>query len=303
MEHKNTERSQVICHWNSWVLSQVNRMHKFFLSAYGIFIKNKWRSLNIVNLSAQLAYRFLLAFIPFIMLLYNFANRIAQGVSTELHNSLRASSLSFLDSFISTAKAGADTPKSSLYLNLIFLFFIIYASLCAVRATMVTMDKLLKPIERRNIFLSWPVAFLYLIIGVVLALLVFLLYLFIQNVFYVLLINLLSIGSFNILRDVLTRLYVGLAILLFLTLIYKYFPSEKISTTEALSGALLATFIFALLYLFYTFVMSDIINAIGLLSILEGTFMMIFFIYALCFVVIFGATIILYMKEDVSLGS
>jgi membrane protein len=55
-----------------------------FLKCFSRFLYAQGRENNIINLSAQMSYRTLSAFIPFLMLLYNLINWFSAGVNETL---------------------------------------------------------------------------------------------------------------------------------------------------------------------------------------------------------------------------
>ena len=77
------------------------------LYEFYFFVKNHKKNYSILNLAAQLSYRVLLAFIPFIMLIYNFFSWFAQGLNDQVLESLKVLFPGFLDEMFNTAAANA----------------------------------------------------------------------------------------------------------------------------------------------------------------------------------------------------
>lgn len=272
-------------------------MPKHFIIDYLKYLKNRWRELNLVNLAAQLSYRFLLAFIPLLMLLYNLINRFAHELSGEFLTLLRSSSLNFLDTFIYTATSGADATKSSLYLSVAFIFFIVFACLSAVHALMVTLDKVFKPVEPQDVFLSWPFALLYLLVGSAFVITALATYLGLLHLADGLFFACRFSYAYLLLKKIGGKLFIGGFVLLLLTLIYMHLPTKKLSFRRALPGGLAGTAAFACIYGLYRLLLLLNLNLQGLLLFFSGILSLIFFLYLLSFIIVFGTTMIVFIKE------
>ena len=98
------------------------------LYEFYFFVKNHKKNYSILTLAAQLSYRVLLAFIPFIMLIYNFFSWFAQGLNDQVLESLKVLFPGFLDEMFNTG----PKPPIGPILSLASLFFTLQFVLSAL---------------------------------------------------------------------------------------------------------------------------------------------------------------------------
>ncbi len=133
---------------------------------------------NIVNLSAQMAYRVLFGFIPLLMLVYYFLNQ----VSSELNETMLVGLSKILPPeimkyIISSMQNPFDTTTSP-WTNVVFGIFILYVSVSAMHALIDAFNRILGQEETRGLLALWGHSAVYLLLFVVLVLLTLVLYVF-----------------------------------------------------------------------------------------------------------------------------
>ena len=269
------------------------------LYEFYFFVKNHKKNYSILNLAAQLSYRVLLAFIPFIMLIYNFFSWFAQGLNDQVLESLKVLFPGFLDEMFNTAAANAAGPQTSHWANIVFGFFILYASVCAVRSLILTINKVMLIPEKRNYFLVWGLAVLYLVILVILILVVFYLYIFTQKIST-------SFFEYMNLSDIFikfwqgfTLIYISAIIALLVTAIYMYTPSVRMSIFFALPGGVFVSLGWLSIIGLYEAFIKNHLQIESLFSSLEGPFSLIIVVYVFCIILTFGCVVNLFLLKKI----
>ncbi|MEG0075979.1 MAG: YhjD/YihY/BrkB family envelope integrity protein [Eubacterium sp.] len=265
-----------------------------FLFDFLNFLKIQEKKYNVLNLSAQLAYRILLAFIPFTMLLYNFLNWFSNTLNAELIHGINLFFPNFTKDFISIATKNASDAQISSYTTIIFGFFILYASLCAIRSLILTVNKVMNIPEKRNYFIVWGFSFLYLILLIIAILIVIYLYLFTQHIITAFFVSLNWFDFFINFWRSFSLVYIITIITLLLTGIYMFIPSKHLSFFAAFPGAIFVSSGWLLVLCLYRYFIWSHINFIDFSTSLEGPFSMIIFIYLFCIILCFGCVVNLF---------
>ncbi|MEG0378485.1 MAG: YhjD/YihY/BrkB family envelope integrity protein, partial [Eubacterium sp.] len=242
-------------------------LHQFYT-----FIVQQQKEYSILNLAAQLSYRILLAFIPFIMLIYNLINWLTKGLDDHILESLRMIFPDFLDDLLITATTNASGPQTSPWANIVFSFFVIYAAVCASRSVLLIMNKILLIPEKRNYFFVWGVAILYLIIFVFLIAIVFYIYFFTQKI-STLFFEIIHLSKFFInFWKSFTMIYVSAIIAILVTGIYMFAPSQKLSLFQSLPGAIFVSLGWLSIVAIYELFVSVRFQTDSFFSSIEGPF-------------------------------
>ncbi|MEG0379875.1 MAG: YhjD/YihY/BrkB family envelope integrity protein, partial [Eubacterium sp.] len=208
-----------------------------FLIDFIRFVKLQEKKYSILNLSAQLSYRVLLAVIPFMMLLYNFLNWFSTKLNSDLLHNLKIVFPNFIDEFIHTATLNASGPQTSNWANIVFGFFILYASVCAIRSLILTLNKVMNIPEKRHYFTIWGISIVYLFIFIFFIMLVLYLYLSTQYFITAFFTSLNWSDYFIRFWRGFSLLYLITICILLLTGAYMFIPSKHQSFFSALPGA------------------------------------------------------------------
>ncbi|KNZ40281.1 YihY/virulence factor BrkB family protein [Acetobacterium bakii] len=266
-----------------------------------VFIKNFTRFLftegkknNIINLSAQMSYQALLAFIPFMMLLYNFLNWISSELNdkfmTTLSNFLPDS---ILDYFYTAAENTINTPIST-GSNLLIGFFILTVSISAMFSLLNSLNRIFGQKETRGIPGLLVQAILYLFLFLVMILFTIVFYAFGETILHYL-FNLLNLSqAFTVFLTAFGILYVGVVTTLIFTLIYMFAPKQRLDFFEALPGGLFVSIGWIALLFIYNLIAKPFLNLTTFFDNIQGPFSLCILIFMICFTLALGGVINLY---------
>jgi membrane protein len=265
-----------------------------FLKQFGWFIITRSQKHNIVNLSAQMSYRALLAFIPLLMLIYNFLNWISTELNTTLINALNTILPDFIMTYINFATENTlNTPTSS-GTNLVFGFFILYTSTSAMYALIVSLTRIFGQKETRGIIALWIQSFIYLILFLLIILLTIFFYLFSEKVLDFIFMSLNLSENLSISLSIFGFFYIVCITTLFFTLLYMFAPKNPLNFFEALPGGIFVTIGWmSTIFLYYLFANTNI-NLINFFSNLQGPFSLCIVIFLICFLLNLGGVVNLY---------
>jgi len=266
-----------------------------------VFIKNFTRFLftegkknNIINLSAQMSYQALLAFIPFMMLLYNFLNWISSEINVKFMTAFsRFLPDSILDYFQTAAENTINTPIST-GSNLLIGFFILTVSISAMFSLLTSLNRIFGQKESRGIPGLLVQAILYLFLFLIMILFTIVFYAFGENILY-LILNLLNFSqAFTVFLTAFGILYIGIVTTLIFTLIYMFAPKHRLDFFEALPGGLFVSIGWMSLLFIYNLVAKPFLNITAFFSNIQGPFSLCILIFMICFTLALGGVINLY---------
>ena len=261
-----------------------------------LFFRDNWDDYNIINLGAQLSYRILLAFIPFIMLLYNFLSLIRPSLNDYILNQAEGFLPKFLTAFLDTATSGASGPQTSLWANLTFGFFMILASVAAMRSLILIINKAMhcRP-PHPNVLLAWArswfSALCYLILLLFAVLVTAALYPLTQTMATAAFDAMhLSDGFIAVWRGF-TLFYILTIITLIFTAIYSLAPYPHLRFFDALPGALTVTALSSALWALYRLGLRLPVTVRGFSSFLQAPFILIILVFVLSVIICLGCTV------------
>lgn len=270
-------------------------LHQFYN-----FVVQQQKQYSILNLAAQLSYRILLAFIPFIMLIYNLINWLTKDLDNRILESLHMIFPDFLDDLLTTATTNASGPQTSLWANIVFSFFVVYAAVCASRSVLLIMNKILLIPEKRNYFFVWGVAILYLIIFIFLIAAIFYIYIFTQKI-STLFFEVIDLSAIFIkFWTIFTLIYICAITALLGTAIYMFTPSKKLSLFQALPGGIFVSLGWLSIVALYELFASVRLQNNSLFLTIKGPFSLIVVIYIFCIILTFGGVINLFLMKNTS---
>ena len=149
-----------------------------FLKCFSRFLYVQGRKNNIINLSAQMSYRTLAAFIPFLMLLSSFINWFSASVNDTFIFVLSKILPQSIMDYVNLAMENANTISFSWGTNLILGFFILYVSVSAMHSLISSLNRIFGQEENRGIVALWIQAVLYLFLFLLIIFLTVFFYLF-----------------------------------------------------------------------------------------------------------------------------
>ena len=265
-----------------------------FINRFSRFLFTQGKKNHIINLSAQMSYQALLAFIPFMMLVYNFLN----WISTEMNGKFMAALSNFLpasvlDYFHTAAENTINTPIST-GSNLLIGFFILFVSISAMFSLIISLNRIFGQEETRSIPGLIVQAILYLLLFLVMILFTIIFYALGENTLYHI-FNLFNLSQiFTVFLTAFGILYVGVITTLIFTLIYKFAPKNHLSFFEALPGGLFVSIGWMSLLFIYNIVAKPFLNLTTFFNNVQGPFFLCIFIYTICFTLTLGGVINLY---------
>ncbi|MGV8906580.1 MAG: YihY/virulence factor BrkB family protein [Acetobacterium sp.] len=268
-----------------------------FIKGFSRFLIAQGKQNNIINLSAQMSYRALLAFIPFLMLLYNFLNwasiEVNKKLIAELSKFLPASILKLLHSAIENS---INTPIST-GTNLLFGFFIFYVSVSAMYSLIISLNRIFGQEETRGIPGLLVQSILYLFLFLIILLFTIIFYIFGKNILY-LLFNILNLSqTFAFFLAAFSVLYVSVVTALIITLIYMFAPKKHLNFFQALPGGLFVSIGWLSILFIYNIFAKPFLDLTTFFNNIQGPFSLCILIFMICFTLTLGGIINLYALD------
>ncbi|WKY44332.1 YhjD/YihY/BrkB family envelope integrity protein [Eubacteriaceae bacterium ES2] len=267
------------------------------LKEFSLFILTHSKESNIINLSAQMAYRILMAFIPFLMLLYNFINIFSQKVNTTLYTDF---TFLFPESFLNYFQfAQENTAKvvNSSSSNWIILFFILTVSVSASYSLINILNRIFKDYEKRELIALWIQAIVYFLLFLAIILLMLIMYLVGEYVIYYLTLWFHLSSMSAILFNLFTIVYFFVVSSIILTLIYMFAPKKRLHLNHSYPGAVFVSFFWVILFMIYRFFVHSNVDFTNFFTDLQGPFVLLFEVYLLAFILNLGAVVNMYFVK------
>jgi membrane protein len=271
-----------------------------FLKCFSRFLYVQGRKNNIINLSAQMSYRTLSAFIPFLMLLYNLINWFSAGVNETLFFVLSKILPQSIMDYVNLAMENANTISFSWGTNLILGFFILYVSVSAMHSLITSLNRIFGQEETRGIIALWIQSILYLFLFLLIIFFTVFFYLFGEQLL-ALIFNALNISEFFAVFTILfTLLYMIIVPTLIFTLIYMYAPKNHLSFFEALPGGAFVSISWFMILSIYALFANAALDFNTFFVNLQGPFSLFFVVYLICFTLTLGGVVNLYGAKQAS---
>jgi len=265
-----------------------------FIKKFTRFLFTEGKRNNIINLSAQMSYQALLAFIPFMMLLYNFLNWISSEINDKFMNALsKFLPNSILNYFHTAAENTINTPIST-GSNLLIGFFILTVSISAMFSLLTSLNRIFGQEETRGIPGLLVQAILYLFLFLIMILFTIIFYAYGENILY-LIFNQLNLSQiFTVFLTAFGILYIGVVTTLIFTLIYMFAPKNRLDFFEAFPGGLFVSIGWMFLLFIYNLVAKPFLNLTTFFNNIQGPFSLCILIFMICFTLTLGGVINLY---------
>lgn len=266
-----------------------------------LFIIKESQKNHVINLSAQMSYRALLAFIPFLMLMYNFINWISGELNSTLLLGLSKIFPKSIMDYMNTAMENAINTPISLGTNLVFGFFILYVSISAMHSLIYSLNKIFHQEENRGIFALWIQSILYLFLFLILIISTLFFYAFGEKLLSFIFMSFNLPKAFSMLVTVFGATYLLLVMTFIFTLIYKFAPKTNLDFFHALPGGFFVALGWMFLFYLYQFFASSLFNFAQVLSDFQGPFSLVILIFLVCLLIILGALVNLFIIENQNL--
>ncbi len=258
------------------------------------FLYTQSRDSNIVNLSAQMSYRILTAFIPLLMLFFNFTKWFSRNLDTaflgEFEWIIPNSILEYLD----IAKRQSADISFSASSNIVISFVALYISVSAMHALVVSLNRIFERRDQRQGITLWLQAIVYLILFLIILLLIFFIYIvgeyllsFIFNCFQ------LS-ESLSYFLGIFSFIYLLVVASIIFTLIYMFAPKKPLTLAASLPGGIFVSFCWVLIFIVYWFFVSANLDFSNFFFQIQGPFSLLISVYLIAFTLNLGAVVNLY---------
>ncbi|MDK2941751.1 MAG: rane protein [Acetobacterium sp.] len=272
-----------------------------FLKCFSRFLYVQGRKNNIINLSAQMSYRTLAAFIPFLMLLSSFINWFSASVNDTFIFVLSKILPQSIMDYVNLAMENANTISFSWGTNLILGFFILYVSVSAMHSLISSLNRIFGQEENRGIVALWIQAVLYLFLFLLIIFLTVFFYLFGEKLLALIFSTLNLSEFFAVFIILFTLIYMIIVPTFIFTLIYMYAPKNHLGFFEALPGGAFVSISWFVIIFLYTLFASSPLDVNAFFFNLQGPFSLFFMVYLICFTLSLGGVVNLYGAEQSSL--
>jgi len=269
-----------------------------FLKCFSRFLYTQGRKNNIINLSAQMSYRTLSAFIPFLMLLYNFINWFSAGINETLVFVLSKILPQSIMAYVNLAMENANTISFSWGTNLILGFFILYISVSAMHSLITSLNRIFGQKETRGIIAIWIQSILYLFLFLLVIFFTFFFYLFGEKLLSFIFSALNLSEFFAVFIILFTLIYMIIVPTLIFTLIYMYAPKNHLGFFEALPGGAFVSISWFIILFLYALFADAALDFNTFFVNLQGPFSLFFVVYLICFTLALGGVVNLYGAEQ-----
>lgn len=272
-----------------------------FLKCFSRFLFVQGRKNNIINLSAQMSYRTLSAFVPFLMLLYSFINWLSASVNETLIFAFSKILPQSIMNYVNLAMENANTISFSLGTNLILGFFILYVSVSAMHSLITSLNRIFGQKETRGTVALWIQSILYLFLFLLIIFFTVFFYLFGEKLLFFI-FHALNLSQFFAVFIVLfTLLYLLVVPTLIFTLIYMYAPKNHLGFWEALPGGAFVSISWFIILFLYALFADTVLDFNSFFFNLQGPFSLFFVVYLICFSLTLGGVVNLYGAKQLLL--
>ena len=268
-----------------------------FLKCFSRFLITQGKKNNIVNLSAQMSYRALLAFIPFMMLIYNFVNWFSIEVNNTLVSLLADILPTSIMNYIYFSMDNASTISFSLGTNMVIGFFIFYISVSAMHSLIKSLNRIFEPNETRGIIALWIQSVLYLFLFLSIIIFTLFLYLFGEKVFHFIFVTLDLSGLFTMFIAIFSCIYIIIVTTFIFTFIYMFAPKNHLTFYEACPGGFFVSISWFIILLIYAFFAHAFLDYATFFLNIQGPFSLFIVIFIICFSLTLGGVVNLFSVE------
>lgn len=268
------------------------------IKCFSRFLITQSKKNNIVNLSAQMSFRTLSAFIPFLMLLYNFINWFSISIDKTLFSTLSIVLPKSIMSYVNFAIENAAAYPISSSTNLVVGFFLLYISVSAMHSLITSLNRIFGQVETRGMIALWVQSIVYLFLFLVIILFTLFFYLFGIKLFSFVFGALNISKIFTIFITLFSLIYMIIIPILIFTLIYMFAPKTHLNFFEALPGGLFVSIGWIVILFLYALFANATINFSTFFLNLQGPFSLFLVVYIICFTLTLGGVVNLYSTRN-----
>lgn len=268
------------------------------IKCFSRFLITQSKKNNIVNLSAQMSFRTLAAFIPFLMLLYNFINWFSISIDKTLFSTLSIVLPKSIMSYVNFAIENAAAYPVSSSTNLVVGFFLLYISVSAMHSLITSLNRIFGQVETRGMIALWVQSIVYLFLFLVIILFTLFFYLFGIKLFSFVFGALNISKIFTIFITLFSLIYMVIIPILIFTLIYMFAPKTHLNFFEALPGGLFVSIGWIVILFLYAIFANATINFSTFFLNLQGPFSLFLVVYIICFTLTLGGVVNLYSTRN-----
>lgn len=273
------------------------------IKCFSRFLITQGKKNNIVNLSAQMSFRTLSAFIPFLMLLYTFINWFSTSINKQFFAALAMILPQSIMSYVNFAMENATAYPVSSSTNLVIGFFLLYISVSAMHSLITSLNRIFGQDETRGLVALWVQSIVYLFLFLLLILFTLFFYLFGIKLFGFIFGALNLSNLFAIFITLFSLIYIVIIPTLIFTLIYMFAPKNHLSFFQALPGGLFVSIGWIVILVLYGIFANATINFSTFFLNLQGPFSLFFVVYLISFTLALGGVVNLYSSRNESIES
>ncbi len=258
------------------------------------FLYTQSRNSNIVNLSAQMSYRILTAFLPLLMLFFNFTKWFSRNLDTaflgEFDWLIPSSILEYLD----MAKTQAADISFSASSNIVISFIALYISVSAMHTLIVSLNRIFEQRDQRLGIVLWLQAFVYLILFLIILLLIFFIY-FVGEYLVKTIFSWFQLSeTISYVLGIFSFFYLLVVASIIFTLIYMFAPKNPLKLSASLPGGIFVSFCWVIIFIVYWFFVSVNLDFSTFFFQIQGPFSLLITVYLIAFTLNLGAVVNLY---------
>lgn len=268
------------------------------IKCFSRFLFTQGKKNNIVNLSAQMSFRALSAFIPFLMLLYNFINWFSASINQTLFSTLSVVLPKSIMSYVNFAMENANAYPVSTSTNLMIGFFLLYVSVSAMHSLITSLNRIAGQDETRGMVALWVQSIVYLFLFFLIVLFTLFFYLFGEKLFSFIFTALHLSNIFTIFITLFSMIYIVIVPTLIFTLIYMFAPKNHLNFFEALPGGFFVSIGWIVILFIYAVFANATIDFSTFFLNLQGPFSLFFVVYIICFTLALGGVVNLYSARN-----
>lgn len=268
------------------------------IKCFSRFLITQSKKNNIVNLSAQMSFRTLSAFIPFLMLLYNFINWFSISINKTLFSTLSIVLPKSIMNYVNFAIENATSYPVSSSTNLVIGFFLLYISVSAMHSLITSLNRIFGQEETRGMIALWVQSIVYLFLFLVIILFTLFFYLFGEKLFSFIFSALHLSNIFTLFITLFSLIYMIIIPTLIFTLIYMFAPKNHLNFFEALPGGLFVSIGWIVILFLYALFANAAINFSTFFLNLQGPFSLFLVVYIICFTLALGGVVNLYSTRN-----
>ena len=241
-----------------------------------------------------MSYRVLTAFIPLLMLIYNFINWFSRNLSNTFFKDFDWVIPNSILEYLYIAKAQSADISFSTSSNIIISFVALYISVSAMHALIVSLNRIFEHRDQRQGISLWIQAIVYLILFLIILFLIFFTYIvgeYLLEFFF----NWFQLSeNLSFFLGIFSFIYILVVASIIFTLIYMFAPKKPLKLSASLPGGIFVSFFWIVIFIIYWFFVSVKLDFTIFFFQLQGPFSLLISVYLIAFILNLGAVVNLY---------